>query len=1094
MNLFLQTQYYLSKGSRMACTTLLTAMFLTGTSYAGTAGKLASNLAAEEKEAVRDNITGTVTDMQGEPLPGVTVKIKGTTTATVTDVNGIFRLNLPTGNETLVFSYLGFQTKEVAVKGQTSFDVKLFAQPNSLQQVIVTGYGGTTTKGATTAAIDNLEATEIEDLPLGNLGAALAGRMLGLSVAGGTSRPGSSAILTIRNPVSLAKDGGNNGPLYVIDDVIQVDGSGTPDNTLFNNLDPSEVESISILKDAAAAIYGSRAANGAVIVKTKRGKIGKPRVSYSGSLATNDEAYRTKMLSASEFAEYMNIRNGINGSQKASDFPDNPRFGFTADEIEQLRSVNNDWLEDAWSASSNMRHTFNVSGGADRSTYFANVSYYTQDGNLSSLEYNKWTFRAGADVQLLAGLKAGLQVGGVFDKLSTTFNKVGGEKDENDYTNLLRAPRYIPTYVNGNAVKLPGTDQFSRYHFFEVEREGNLKGNDDRITTLNLYAEYELPFLKGLTARGSYARNMSTGRGSQLGTRYTLYDFEPGTHFFNEETLAKAKSREWENGNRIAYSNRNGLSTQLNLSANFNRAFGQHNVSAFFTVERAEAESSQEDVLRENPSAASSNGQLGTAFGEYSGKSLGSESGTLGYIGRANYNFANKYLADFVFRSDASTKFAPENYWGKFYSLGLGWVLSEESFFKLPAVNFMKLRYSVGLLGKDDTRPWAWRQRYTFQGDKGAVFGDNGDAVSIGMKMEASPNRNATWSDELKQNVGLDARFLDSRLSTTIEAFYNKGTNMLLERTANLPVTVGGTVAPENWAKIDFFGTEFGVGWNDNVGRNFRYGIDTRFSWYDNKINQGNFNESDLLYPWNVQRGQSMDNGQWGYDHLGMFKSQADIDAYVQQYNITQMFGEKVSNFRPGMLYYRDVRGPLQADGTFAAPDGIIDDNDQVQLSKKRSNHYGFGATLRAGFKGLSFDAVIAGSFGGWSEIDARKPMNQDISRVYQSVPAYWNNVYDPELNPDGKYPNPHWEDVNLDPVSNFWRVSSFRMRMRNFNINYTLPKSFTNRIRVNSARVVFTGVNPINFYNPFDYKDSEGGWDVFPTLRTYSLGINLSL
>lgn len=1067
---------------------LLITLFLTNVSSAATGSPVETTKSAIS--TTKENVTGTVKDEKGNPLPGVTVKIKGTTTATSTDANGVFRLNLPLGNETLVFSFIGFRTQEVPVRGQTSFDVKLAEDVNSLDQVIITGYGGTTTKGASTGAIDNLDATEIEDLPLGNLGAALAGRMLGLSVSGGTSRPGSTAQLTIRNPMSLAKDGGNNEPLYIIDDVIQVTGDGRPDNTLFNDLDPSEVENITILKDAAAAIYGSRAANGAVIVKTKRGKSGKPRISYSGSFAVNDEAYRTKMLSAHEFAQYMNIRNGVNGSERSISSPNDPRYLFSQSEIEKLKGVNYDWLDNAWSSATNMRHTFNASGGAEKATYFANISYYTQDGNLSSLDYNKWTFRAGTDVDLLAGLKAGLQIGGVYDKLSTTFNKIGGENDENDYTNLLRAPRYIPMYYEGLPVKLPGTDQYSRYHFYEVERLGNLKGNQDQTTTVNVYAEYALPFVKGLKARASYARNMGSGRGSQLGTKYRLYEFD-NAHIF--ENLTPSRSKEWENGNRLYYSNRHALNTQFNLSTNYDRQFGQHNVSAFFTVEKAEAESSQEDVLRENPSL-SSNGQLGTAFGDYSGKSAGNESGSLGYIGRLNYNFASKYLADFVFRSDASTKFAPDNYWGKFYSLGMGWVLSEESFFKMPAIDFLKVRYTIGLLGKDDTKAWQWRQRYTFQGDKGAVFGDDGNAVSIGMKMEASPNPDATWSDEFKQNLGLDARFLDSRLSATVEAFYNKGTNMLIERTANVPITVGGTVAAQNWAKIDFFGTEIGLGWNDNIGQDFRYGIDTRFSWYDNKVKQNNFNDTDILYPWNPKPGQSSDNGKWGYENLGMFKDQAEIDAYVQQYNIKEMFEEKPADFRPGMLYYKDVRGPLQSDGSFAAPDGIIDDNDQVQLSKKASNHYGFGMTLRAGYKGFNIDAVIAGSFGGWSEIDARKPMNSDLSRVFQSVPSYWNNIYDPELNPGGKYPNPHWEDVSLSPVSNFWRVSSFRMRMRNFNINYTLPKKISEKAGVSNARIFFTGVNPINFYNPYDYKDSEGGWDVFPTLRTYSLGVNLSL
>lgn len=1081
----LQKQGSLNKCTKAAFIYLLVALTLVNVSYAG-AGD-GTSLTGSKRTTLnkRDNVTGTVTDTKGEPLLGVTVKIKGTSTATITDVNGVFRLNLPMGNETLVFSFIGFKTQEIPVKGQTSFTVKLAEDINSLETVIVTGYGGTTTKGASTGAIDVLDAKEIEDLPLGNLGAALASRILGLSVSGGTSRPGSTAQLTVRNPLTLSKDG-SNSPLYIIDDVIQVDAQGVPDNTLFNNLDPSEVESISILKDAAAAIYGSRAANGAVIVQTKRGKIGKPRVSYSSSFAINDEAYRTKMLTGYEFGQYMNIRNGAYGSNRST--VDNV---FTAEELEYFKANNTDWLDDAWTSASNMRHTFNVSGGADRSTYFANVSYYTQDGNLGSLDYNKWTFRAGADVNVLSNLKAGLQVSGTFDDLTKTFNKIGGEQEENDYRNLLRAPQYVPYYVDGKPVKLPGSDALSRYNYYAITDLNNLATGNDRTTTFNLYAEYELPFVKGLKARASYARNLGSSRGTQVGTRFDIYDF--GTaHIINSD--ASSTVRNYENGNRLYFSNRHSLSYQANLSANYNRQFGQHNVSGFLTVERSEAESSQEDVWRFDPTLTT-NGELNTAFGEYEGKSAGNESGTLGYVGRAHYDYANKYLADVVFRSDASTKFAPENYWGRFYSVGLGWVVSEESFFKVPAINFLKLRYSVGLLGRDDTKPWLWRQRYTYQQGKGAVFGgkDN-ESASIGMKMEASPNRDATWSDEFKQNLGLDARFLDSRLSTTIEAFYNKGTNMLIERTANVPVTVGGSVASVNFGAVDFFGYEIGLGWSDNLGKDFRYGIDTRFSWYDNKQHKGNFNDSDVNYPWMPQPGKSTDIGQWGYDYLGMFKSQEEIDSYVQQYNITEVHDVEADQLKPGMLYYRDVRGPLQADGSFAAPDGIVDENDQVLLAKKADNHYGFGITLRFGYKGFSFDSAIGGSFGGWSEIDARKPLHQNISRIYQSVPAYWNDIYDPELNPGGRYPNPHNEDISLNPTSEFWRVSSFRMRMRNFNLNYSLPKKISDKLHVNNARLVFTGVNPINFYNPFDYKDSEGSWDAFPALRTFSLGINLSL
>lgn len=1049
---------------------------------------IAGNNLQEGAETTDFQVSGIVRDEAKNPLPGVNVIVKGTTNGTTTDGEGKYALLVPDGDDILVFSFIGYVSNEVPVNNRTVIDIALVPDVKSLEEVVVVGYGEQK-KIHLTGAVETIQASELEDLPSSNLGAALAGRVLGVSVSGGNTRPGSVSQLTIRNPESLSKDGGNNNPLFVIDGVIQVAADGSNDATIFNNLDPSEVESISFLKDASAAIYGSRGANGVVLVTTKRGRTGKPKISYSGTFGFNDEAYRTKMLSAYDYGMYYNIMNGPNG---ANESPDEDYF-FSEDELEHFRTINYDWLEEAWSPAMNMRHNLSASGGSDNATFFANVSYYTQDGNLSSLDYDRWNFRAGTDMKVANHLKVGLQVGGYYSDLTKTFNKIGNENDENDYRNLLRAPRYVPMYVNGYPVKPPGptsAKNIANYHFFEIERLGNLATNREQYATVNLYAEYEVPFVEGLKARASYGRNMGAMRGSQIGTSYMLYEFDrlgENNHIYDGAEMTTG--REYLNGDRVYFSNRRALSQQANLTVSYGQDFGRHNVSALFSLERGESESSQEDVWKEQPSQ-STTGHFGTAFGSIDGKTNFAEAGTLSYVGRANWSFANKYMAEILFRSDASTKFAPENYWGKFYSGSVGWVISNEDFFQSSAVNFLKIRYSAGLLGKDDTKPWQWRQRYTFQGGKGAVFGGN-DETSTGIKMEASPNRAATWSNDFKNNVGIDARFIDSRLSTTVELFYNKGTNLLLERTGTVPVTVGGTVAAENFGEIDFYGYEIALGWNDRAG-NFRYGIDTRFSWYDNKVKVGNFNDTDILYPWNRQPGRSTDNGVWGYDYLGMFKNQSEIDAYVEEYNIIQVFGTPEDLLRPGMLYYRDVRGPLQADGTFAAVDGVIDENDQIQVARRESSNYGYGMTLKLGYKSLSFDCVIAGSFGGWSEIDRMK-LENDISESYQSVPVFWNNVYDPVLNPAGIYPNPHHEDISLKPVSTFWQVSAFRMRVRSLNINYSLPDHVTESLKLSSARVYLSALNPLNLYNPFDYKDSDGAFDTYPVLRTFALGLNVS-
>lgn len=1034
------------------------------------------------------NVTGKVLDPDGNPVVGATVSIKGTTTGTQTDQEGVFRLNLPQGDEILVVSFIGYKTQEFPVNNQRTIEIQL-EPSDALDEVVVVGYG-TQKKAHLTGAIQTIDAEEIEDLPSTNVGAALSGRLLGVGVSGGISRPGVPATLNIRGASTESKDGGTDQPLYVIDGIIQVTSQGVPDNSLFNTLVPSEIESITFVKDAAAAVYGSRGANGVVIVTTKRGKSGAPRISYSGSIAFNDEAYRPKMMSAYEFGRYMNIMNGPYG---AGAQPGNDNF-FSDDELEHFKTIDHDWLDAAWKPSHLTQHSLNASGGTDKATYFANVSYLGQNGNLSTVDYSRWNFRAGSDVQVSENFKAGIQVSGNYSNTIKTFNKISGENDDNDYRTLLTTPRYVPMYVNGYPVRGPGANDLSQYHFFELDKYNNISDGKEQGMTVNAFAEYKVPYIDGLNARVTYGRNFSSGVTQRVGTRYDLYNFKmlgQNEHIYEGAEVDGAVSV--KNDDRISYINTSGRSQQLNFSLNYNKTFGLHEVSGLFSIERAESESSQQDVRKDEPIPIN-NGQFNTAFGDVDGDTRAYESGSLGYIGRVNYAYDDKYLAEILYRSDASTRFAPENYWGSFYSTSFGWVLSREDFFNVDWVDFLKFRYSYGKLGRDDTRAWNWRQRYTFQQGKGPVFGGN-EQANMGMRMEASPNRHARWSDDYKQNFGIDAEFMNSRLSLGFDGYYNQGRNLLMELTANVPVTVGGTIASENVGSIDTYGIEISLGWNDRIGSDFRYGANVRFGWSDNKVIRGNFNEQDMLLPWKAQEGRSSDNGMWGLDYLGMFRTQADIDAYVSEYNIQEVYGVQAENLQPGMLYYRDVRGPIQADGTFAEPDGIIDDNDQIQLARKRDNHYNLGTTINLGYKNISFSMVIAGSFGGWSEFDsnARDKLNNSINRVFASKPAFWGDIYDPDLNPTGYYPNPHWEEISLNPVSTFWQVPAFRMNVRSANLGYTLPDRITQAAKISNARVFLSAMNPLTLYNPFDYRDATAAYDVYPNLRTYSLGVNVT-
>ncbi|EJL61896.1 SusC/RagA family TonB-linked outer membrane protein [Flavobacterium sp. CF136] len=1058
---------------------------------------LMSMLTYAQTASSQIKVTGTVTDNSGGLIPGVNVTEKSSKNTVTTDYNGKYEISVKPG-ATLVFSFIGMKKIEIPLSGRTTVDAKLHEDSNQLDNIVVVGYTSQK-KSHLTSAVESVKMSEITDLPVGDLGTAIQGRVLGVGISGGSTRPGVKSNLTIRQPYSLAKDGGNTNPLYVIDGVLQTTADGLNDSTLFDNLDASEVESISFLKDAAAAIYGSRSGSGVVLVTTKRGTKGDPKFSYSGSYGANDKTYQSKMLNAYEFGQYVNIMNGSNGYNQTST---DPQYFFSQDELDYFKTLQNTYLDDEWKPSYNMRHNLNVSGGSDKATYFAGASYYKQNGNLSTLDYTKWNFRAGTDVKLTNNWKAGLQLSGYYSDQVKTFNKIGGEKEENDYNELLTHIPYIPNYVNGMAIELPGnTDANQRYHYSEIKRLNNLAETTANTMTINMYTEYKVPFVKGLMARGAYARNMGNTRGTQVGTTYTLYQFKglgANGHIFNDDiTDAPIKTTKYSNGDLLLFDNTTILSEQLNFTLSYDRTFGKHSINGLFGIEKAEATSNKERVLKTNV-LEGTNGQFNTATGTIDGTTTKNESGSLSYVGRLNYAYDDKYLVEFLYRTDASTKFSPENYWGNFYSASVGWVVSKEDFFDSSVIDFLKFRYSVGLLGKDDTKAWQWRQRYTFQANKGGVFGGNGDMTN-GWKMEASPNPDATWSDEVKTNFGIDTRFLNNRLSATAEVYYNIGTNLLMNVTGNLPFTIGGTVAAQNYGKMDTYGYELALGWNDKIGQNTSYGIDLRFGWSGNKLIKGDFNNEDILKPWNPKPGESTDNGVWGYDYLGMFKSQADIDAYVSEYKITAVkniegsASYSPSQLKPGMLYYRDIRGAYLGNGQFAAPDGIIDVNDQVRLSRKSNSQYGLGTTLRFAYKSFSLNTVVNASFGGWSEIgsDARKPLKTKIPQIVDNTVSIWNDIYDPTLNPNGSMPNPAFADIN-SVSSKFWEVDSFRIACRNITLSYALPQKALKAINMSSCKLNFVALNPFNIYNPYSFQEANGSYLDYPTLRTLSLGLNV--
>ncbi|QIP13621.1 TonB-dependent receptor [Spirosoma aureum] len=1072
MTLALRTQKLFSSTLKLACALML-GLVTEEVCYAEK-GRAGLFMGSPEWIAPLENVTGTVKDAKGDPLPGVNVLIKGTKTGTVTDIKGTFRLNLPKGNETLIFSYIGFKTQEVPVSGQTTFTVQLEEDAAALGEVVVVGYG-VQKKVSLTGAVASVDMKAVQDLPVNNLSAVLAGQLPGVGVSGGTSRPGDNAQITVRNPIILSKDGGTLQPLYVIDNVVRSSDD-------FNALDVSEVDAISVLKDAAAAIYGARSNQGVVVVTTKRGKAGTPKFSYSGSTGISN-ATLPKMMNGVQQATYLNDLNYAAGK------PATDPLIYTPDELAYFKDNNTDWLRKAWQQSTVVRHALNVSGGNDKATYFAGASYNAQDANFDNINTNKWTFRASADMQVTKGLKAALSLSSYIGNKRMYYLKQGGENSENDMKGLLYTPQFAPPYVNGLPVLLSNsgnTNTIDAFNFFEVQNSNNY--TQTKSTGLNVTAnlDYEIPFVKGLKARVLYSRTFDNSFGKQYGTKYNVYSFSmlgDHKHIYGGDVI---KTTSLNNGDRVRINPGYIDTYQFNGYLNYDRQFGKHQVTAIAFFEQAETHADNVQAMAEGVIIGGLD-NMRYATGTQTTSETESETGFLSYAGRVNYNYANKYLFETAIRYDASTNFAPEYRWGLFPSFSLGWVISEERFFRdnVRWIDFLKLRGSLGFLGGDATKAYNWLTSYSIQQGKGAVFGGNADRPLVVTPNNSMANRQARWDDNTKYNVGIDAQFLKNRLSVTLDAFYDHRYNMLTTLSSSVPLLVGATLPSENYATVNGFGTEISLGWNDKIGSDWSYKVNTFFTWNDNKqvlvdVDRGKI--GTYLDP----TGKSNDMGVLGYHYLGMFRTQQDVDQYLEKNPGYTLFGAAP---KPGMLYYQDVRGPKDASGQFTAPDGKITDADLDYLTKKANNHYSIGFNFSASYKNFSLAAVIGGSFGGQSMVEGTARAQGTLT---SNRPVFWADHWTPE-NPNAAYPSPYYKDTyTVD--SQFWYVSSTQLSVRNLNLSYGLPAALASKLKLSSVRAYLVATNPLNLYNPYSWKSYSGNFDSYPMLRSFSLGLNLGL
>lgn len=1049
-------------------------------------------------------VKGKVLDEKKEPIIGATVLVLGTSTGTVTDIDGNFSLKANTSS-TLSFSYIGYSNQKL--KASTLPMTVVLKEDNAkLEEVVVVGYN--TVKRANVAgSVTSLDTKVIRDIPTVNLASALAGTMPGIHVSEPTGNPLGTAKVSIRiNGTFSATD----EPLYVIDGFIQSESA-------FNMLDASEVENISVLKDASAAIYGVRGANGVVIVTTKRGTVGKPKISYSGSLGVNQGIKMPEMMSAYEQGVALNDLWNQEVLYKGSD-PTKKNF-FSAAELNRLKSVDYNWLEQGWHDSYNTRHTVNISGGTKDLRYFVGGSYMYNNGNFSKLDVNRYGIRFGVDANITKQLTGTFSMDFNQRKTNMPYNQSDTEADRmyGTFSELVRTPRFIPSYINGLPVNYTNGN-----HALELFNSGSYQKNKSAGNTIGMSLNYSFEKIKGLNAKLSANYSTSSSFGKRVSVPYYLYGFVKDaeySHLLSNEQLAyddKNYRRIVYNGDKIYESASYSYSYQVNPQISYTNHFGKSNIDAMLMYEQSE---SGGNGLSESRSTVVIPGyevmEGYSTTGQTTASNINNLARRQSFIGRFNYTYDDRYILEATARYEASTKFAPGYRWGLFPSASVGWRVSEEEFFEnlLPVIDNLKVRASYGRLGNDKATENQWRTSYALNGSTlmgGGVLSANLKPQNGGLVYFIS-----SWEKTDSYNGGIDMR-LFNELSIAFDGFYKHTFDILDNPQSEFPQSSGitGTIPKINFGIQNAWGGEIELAWNKQLTKDWSLGIKANYAYAMNKVIK-KYQNPGIVGLWNDELGK-VSQGEVGYTSRGIARTQQDIDDYIAYLKgnyesfygttgVVRAFSVSEENMKPGMLMYEDVGSASYKDenGVWhdGKPDGIINENDQRIISKYSFSPHNYGFSLGCKWKDLSIDALFTGSFGSsvlfekgfWTSASGGGRTGDFLSE-YSNQLREWYGNYWTEENPNAKYPR-------LDDYSNrqyrstFWMRNGHDLRLKTINLSYNLPSKSAKMIGLEQCRVFMQASNIWTIINPYPYKDaSVGFWSDYPMIRTINFGLNITL
>lgn len=1019
-------------------------------------------------------VTGTVKDDAGNPLSGTAITVKGKKTGTQTDLAGKFRLSVTVG-ETILVSNVAYENLEMPIDSRNDYEIVLKTKSKELENVVVVAYG-TQKKASVTGAIAQVKGDAISKAPVGSVVNALQGKLPGLTFVQQSGQPGSDVgKIDIR---------GFGNALVIVD--------GTPSD--FSQIDPNEIESISILKDGSAAIYGFKAANGAILVTTKRGTTGKPVISYSGYYGRQSTTRYPRLMNAGEFTEL------TDESQINQDLP----VVYGADEVQKWKTgadslhKSTDWYNSVLRSSAPMAYSnLNVSGGTDVIKYFFSGGYLDQQGLLRSKDtwFKRYNIRSTISAKISKRLTAEMNLSGRFQN---TYNPNTGYT-ANGIINILQ--RTYPTsslYVNNNPDYLTSTNISN--NALAQSRASYSGYNSDQTRTFTGIGTltYEVPYIQGLNAKLFFSYESDNDNSKGWAKQYALYNYDASTHSYNVAYLGNSPSS-------LDLFTSQVVSTDLQFSLNYTHTFASnHHVSGLLLFSRQKSNATNFGASRNFAVDALDQLQLGDLTGQtnYVSSSPFYQTAYQGYSGRLNYDYKGKYLLEASGKYAYSWKF-PNNT-GFFPGLQVGWKISNEPFFKIQAINNLKLRASWAEM-PDDASASGFQYLTGYNYPSGAYVFSNG-TVTNGLTPGSLANTTITWQVAHSYNAGLELGLWKNMITAELDVFYRKRTGIPATLSGSLPGTVGASLPQQNLNSDNTRGFELQLAFNKKIG-DVSLTVSPNITYTRTKkgiVTHSPYSNSLENYLKN--KANRWADEFWGYKAVGQFKTQDEINSWAVQ------DGQANKTLQPGDVKYLDVNH-----------DGILDSRDQTLIGKGLTpDGYGNPATTPKLFYGLNLSATykqfdISAVFAGASDFDivlggAQTQPFANNSNSYAYFTDRWHHadIYDPKSAwIPGRYPatvtngknnnNGILSDGQQHPTS-FWLQDATYLRLKTIQLAYSLPTKLLTKAGIKDIRFYVAGQN-LFLFTKAKYVDPEaptagstgegGGGTYYPQQKVITLGLN---